>query len=152
MSRGRLMVSVVLAGIVCASAWGQIAPPVRGRGVAGPRRVRQEPCWQVAGISRSAMQQVRSIRQQARMEVEGVCANSSLSLQQKRQQVREIREKERQQVEALISPAQEEARRACRQERGIGGHAGRGIRAGGPCGEMPKGKKAPPEPEPERQD
>ena len=97
------------------------------------------------------MQQVRSIRQQGRMEVEGVCANSSLSLQQKRQQIREIREKERQQVEALISPAQAEARRACQQERGIGGHGGRGLHAGGPCGEMPKGKKAPPEPETERE-
>jgi hypothetical protein len=93
------------------------------------------------------MQQVRSLRQQARMDIQGVCANSSLSPRQKHQQIREIREKERQQVDALISPAQEQARRACRQERGIGAHAGGGIRAGGPCGEMPSGKKAPPEPE-----
>jgi TolA-binding protein len=147
MSMSRWVVSSMLTGVLCAGAWGQAVPPVRERGVPAPRRVRQEPCWQVAGISRSAMQQVRSLRQQARMDIQGVCANSSLSPRQKHQQIREIREKERQQVDALISPAQEQARRACRQERGIGAHAGGGIRAGGPCGEMPSGKKAPPEPE-----
>ncbi len=124
--------------------------PVRGSGPA-PRRNRPEPCWQVAGVSRSAIQQARAIRQQARQEVEAVCANSSLSPQQKRQQIQEIRQKERQQVEGVISPAQEQSMQACRKERGLGGggHVGRGGHGSGPCGEMPAGKKAEKEAEPE---
>lgn len=151
MSTCRLIVATLLGGVLCATVLAQNpVPPVRGRAPT-PRRNRQEPCWQVAGISRSAMQQVRTIRQQARQEIEAVCANSSLSLQQKREQLREIRQKERQQVEALISPQQEQARRACQQERGVGGHAGGGGgRGAGPCGEMPGGKNV--EPQPERED
>lgn len=152
MFRYRPMLLIGLAGVLCVAALAQApVPPVRG-GRPLPRRNRQEPCWQVAGISRSAMQEVRSIRQQARSEVEAVCANSSLSLQQKHQQIREIRQKEKQQVEGLISPAQQQSMRACQQERGTGGHGhgGGGGHASGPCGEMPSGKK--PQPEPDQED
>jgi hypothetical protein len=102
---------------------------------------RREPCWQVAGVSKSAMQQRRVIAQQARQEVESVCANSSLSVQQKRERIREIHQRERQQVEALITPQQQAAMRACQEQRGGGhssggGHLGGGHGAG-PCGTMP---------------
>ena len=145
MSTCRLMFSMVVAGLLCATAIGQIPPPPV-RGVPG-RRARQEPCWQVAGISRSAMQQERAIRQQARQQVEAVCANSSLSLQQKREQIREIRAKEKQEAEGLVSPAQREALRSCQAERGKGGHGGFTGGHGGPCGEMavPKNREAEPE-------
>ncbi len=149
MSTCRFVVSMLLLGtVLCAAAVAQRpVPPVRSGGPA-PWKNRQEPCWQVAGISQSAMQQVRTTRQQARQEMEAVCANSSLSLQQKREQLREIRQKERQQVATLITPQQEQARRACQQERGMGGHAGGGGGRGtGPCGEMPTGKKAEPQAE-----
>ena len=116
-------------------------PPAPGTTTNRPRR---EPCWQVAGISRSAMQQRRALTRQARQEVEAVCANSSLSAQQKQQQIQQIHQRERQQVEALITPAQQEAMRACQQGRGVGhggGHIGGG---GGPCGEISTGHKANP--------
>lgn len=134
----RLFFPLIVA-FLCATSLAQV--PVRGSGPT-PRRNRPEPCWQVAGISRSAMQQARAIRQQARQEVEAVCANSSLSPQQKHQQIQEVRQKERRQVEAAISPGQEQSLQACRKERGLGGHVGHGGRGTGPCGEMPVGKKA----------
>jgi hypothetical protein len=148
MLRCRPMFLIVLAGVFCATALAQApVPPVRG-GRPLPRRSKQEPCWQVAGISRSAMQEARSIREQARHEIEAVCANASLSLQQKHQQIREIRQKQKQQVEGLIPPAQEQSLRACQQERSTRGHVhagGGGGHGTGPCGEMPSGKKPQPE-------
>src|ERR1700747_3844372 len=55
--------------------------------VAHPPNQRQEPCWQVAGISKSAMEQRRSIQQKTRSEVEAVCAESSLTPQQRQQKI-----------------------------------------------------------------
>jgi hypothetical protein len=86
------------------------------------------------------MQQRQALARQARQEIESVCANGSLTMQQKRERIREIRERERQQAEALVTPQQQEALRACQQERG-GGHGGGGHlgggRGAGPCGELP---------------
>ena len=155
MSTCRLMFSTVLAAALGATAMGQTPmPPVRGGapGTVPARRPRQEPCWQVAGVSKSAMEQERVMHRQAKQEVEAVCANSSLSLQQKREQIREIHMREKQQSEGLISPAQREAMRSCQAERGHGGgHAvGGGGHGGGPCGEMAVPQKgAPPQNEKE---
>lgn len=150
MSRWRFVSWIAAAGLLCGTALAQVPmPPVRGGGT-GTRRPRQEPCWQVAGISKGAMEQERVVRQQARQEVEAVCANSSLTLQQKRQQIREIREKEKQQIDTIVSPQQREALRACREERGQGGH-GHGMGGGhgsGPCGEMETPTPKNPVPEP----
>ncbi len=112
----------------------------------GSRPPQQEPCWEVAGVSKSAIQQRRAITQHARQEVEAVCANSSLSIQQKRQQIQQIHHRERQEIEAIITPAQQEAMRSCQEQRHpvhSGGHVGGG--GGGPCGEMPVGHKANPQ-------
>jgi TolA-binding protein len=139
--------SAVLCGIVVVSAFGgnaaaQIAarpvPPSGGNGTTHPK---QEPCWRVAGVSRAALQERRSITQQARQQVEGVCANSSLSAQQKRQQIQQIHQQERQKLEGVITPAQQEAIRSCQAGRGHGGGGGHmgGGGHGGPCGEMSKG-------------
>jgi hypothetical protein len=85
------------------------------------------------------------IDQQTRQEVEAVCANSSLTIQQRQQQIRQIHERQRQEIDGLISPAQQEALRTCQQQRhgghGGGGHLGGGH--GGPCGDLPLGHKAP---------
>jgi len=100
----------------------------------------REPCWEVAGISKSAMQQRHLLAQQTRQEVEAVCANASLTAAQKRQRIREIHQQERQQAQGIISPQQEEALRACREERGGGTHVGGGHVGGhgaGPCGTLP---------------
>jgi len=157
MSTCRLIVSTLLAGILISPVLAQNppvpVPPVRGGGTHPPQQnhPRKEPCWQVAGISKSAMEQVRTVRQQSRQELEAVCTNSSLSAQQKRQQMREIRQKEKQQVEALISPQQQESIRTCQEQRGNGGgHVGGAGHTSGPCGEMPGPKE--PKPEPERED
>jgi len=96
---------------------------------------RQEPCWEVAGISKSAMEQRRQITQEARQQIEAVCANSALSSTQKREEIHQIRERERQQLESLITPSQREALRACQEERGHGAAPHPGAAHRGPCGE-----------------
>jgi len=103
---------------------------------------RREPCWQVAGVSKSAIEQRHVIGQQTRQEVEAVCANASLPSAQKQERIRAIHQQERQQMEALISPQQREAMRACQQQRGGGVHVGGGHLGGGhgagPCGSLPR--------------
>jgi len=151
MSWHKCVFPVLLAGIVLSPALAQVRvplppqpapgggttlPPKKG----GPPTQRREPCWEVAGISKTAMEQRQTLARQARQEVESVCANSSLSLSQERERIREIRQQEKQQADALITPQQREALRACQQSRG-GGHGGGGHMGGGhgagPCGEMP---------------
>jgi hypothetical protein len=158
MSWNKTALSTLLAGIILSAALAETATaqvPIRPVPPTAPgptaRPARQEPCWEVAGISKSAMQQRRALTQQARQEVEGVCANSSLSIQQKRQQIQEIHQRERQQIDGLITPAQQEAMRSCQEARhggrSGGGHVGGGH--GGPCGEMSVGHKPNPQPEDE---
>ncbi len=94
----------------------------------------EKPCWEVAGISKSA------IADRRRIEGAVMCNDSSLNEQQKREQIREIRQQSHQQIEALISPQQQEALKACQKERaaaggGSAGHGAGGIHHGGPCGE-----------------
>jgi len=111
-------------------------PPAHRSGTTTTHR---EPCWEVAGISKSVMQQRRVLTQQTRQEVEAVCANASMSEAQKQQRIREIRQRERQQIQALISPQQEEALRACHQQHGGGSHLGGGHSGGHglePCGSL----------------
>ena len=136
----KMLYGVMAGALLVASAGAQVPTrPVPGT-TAGPRtaprRERLEPCWQVAGISKAAMQQRRQISQQARQQVESVCMNSSLTPQQKREEIRQIHERERQELESIITPAQREALHACQEQRGHGVvHGGHGH-AGGPCGEL----------------
>ena len=141
MSGNKTVLSALLAGIILSAALAENATaqvPIRTRPstASGPtsRPPRVEPCWEVAGVPKSAVQQRRVIAQQARHEVEAVCANSSLSMQQERQQIQQIHQRERQEIDAIITPA---------QQHGVhgGGHVGSGH--GGPCGEMSVGHKAP---------
>jgi hypothetical protein len=151
---------VVLANMV----WAQTAPvrvpnPTPGHPAATPK---QEPCWQVAGISKSAMDERRSIEQGVRSQVEAVCADSSLTAQQRAEKIREIHQQAKQQIDALITPQQMEELRSCQQSRSHGGgthpsapHAGGAGH--GPCGELPaspnpggQGGASKPEPTPEK--
>jgi len=125
------------------------------------RSPRQQPCWEVAGISKSAMEQRHAVQQKARSEVEAVCADTSLTPQQRQQKIREIHQQSRQELDSLISPQQMQELKSCQMSRNHGGghpagahpHVGGG---GGPCGEMPsqQSPKSPPsgkaEPEPEQ--
>jgi hypothetical protein len=148
MSWNRTVLAALLAGIMLSAALAQNAtaqvPVRRPAPGTGPttRPPRQEPCWQVAGVSRSAIQQRRVITQQTRHEVEAVCANSSLSIQQKRQQIQQIHQRERQEIDGIISLAQQEAMRSCQEQRHVGhGGAHLGGGHGGPCAEMSVGHK-----------
>ncbi len=147
MSRNKTVLAL-LAGIILAAALSENAiaqVPIRTGPPAASRptpRPRVEPCWAVAGVSKSAIQQRRVVAQQARQEVEAVCANSSLSIPQKRQQIQQIRQRERQEIDAIITPAQQADMRSCQEQRN-GGHGGGHVGGGhgGPCGEMSVGHK-----------
>jgi acyl-CoA reductase-like NAD-dependent aldehyde dehydrogenase len=129
-------------------------PQVNPRAVQAPgtrpgQRIRQVPCWQEAGVTKAAMEQRRTIEENVKSQVASVCANSSLTPQQRQQQIRQIHEQARQQLEALISPQQQEAIKSCQASRGHGGggvHVGGGGRGTGLCGEMPSAKSGRPQP------
>lgn len=137
-----LLPGVMLAQIGGVQRYPGSYPPNGGgrRGGQGGR------CLQQSGLSQSTMQQVRSIHEQARAEIEALCSNTSLTPQQRQERVREIEQQTRQRTEALISPAQQERLRACQSSSGRGGRGGRGGIGGGrggfggghgPCGELP---------------
>jgi Spy/CpxP family protein refolding chaperone len=140
----------LLAQMVTQSPAGS-APPNSITTRAG--RARREPCWQIAGISQSAMQQRKSLEGNARAQVQSVCNDSSLTPQQKREKIRQIHQQTQQQVEGVITPQQRQALQACWQQRGEGAHGGgRGMhpKGEGPCGEMtgprePSPKAGPPQ-------
>lgn len=118
--------------VACSIAWAQAGEG----GAAGGRRggQRQQPCYLQAGVSKSAMQQARQLQQEARQQIQSVCANNSISDQQKRDQIRQIRESTRTQVDALVSPAQRQQIEECRAARGQGGGSRGGSGGGGnPC-------------------
>jgi len=119
--------------------------------VARMQAAHEKPCWEVAGISKSAIAERSRIEQETRSQVQSVCNDSSLNEQQKREKIGEIRQQSHQQINALISPQQQEALKACQKERAAarGGSAGHGAgeihRGGGPCGEMTAPKPSEPE-------
>jgi hypothetical protein len=135
-----LIAAVVFSVLLLAApAIAQIANPQRG-GMRMPKAPHQEPCWQEAGISKSAMEQRRQIEQNTRAEIQSVCNDSALTPQQKREKIRQLHQQTRQQIEGVISPQQQEALKACQQQRaaahpprtGPTMHGGGGR---GPCGE-----------------
>jgi len=107
----------------------------------------QEPCWQVAGISRGVMQQRQAIQRRTRSEVEAVCADDSLTKQQRQEKIRQIRQQSKAELDGLVSPSQMEELKSCQMSRNhSGGHGGAHPGVGhGPCGELPaKGGPKPP--------
>jgi hypothetical protein len=129
----------------------QTPAPVPIRPVPPGQRIRQEPCWEEAGVSRTAMEQRRGIESSTKSQVAAVCTDSALTAQQKHEKIREIREHARQEMEALISPQQREAIRSCQESRSTGRHAGGGMHrheGESPCGEMPSSAPSPSQSEP----
>jgi Spy/CpxP family protein refolding chaperone len=115
------------------------ALPVRAAHGAANRAPRQPPCWQQVGISKEAIEQRHTIEQNTRAQVESVCADSSLTSQQKHVKIKELRQQARQQIESIITPQQQEELKACNAERNARRPSGGGPRPGGgglgPCGE-----------------
>src|SRR5437762_9417290 len=93
---------------------GQTTPGTAG----STSRGRQQPCWQVAGVTQQALQRHRQIEESTRSRVETVCSNTSLTAQQKQQEIRQLRENAKKQMGSLVTPQQEEALRSCRESRG----------------------------------
>lgn len=85
--------------------------------VAHPKPPQPEPCWKVAGISQETMARRRSIEQQTHQRVRQICANSSLSDQQKREQIQEVRKAANEEILGLTTPEQRAALKQCNQER-----------------------------------
>ena len=108
---------------------------------------KQTPCWQQAGISKEVMEQRKTLEQQAKSQVAAVCADTSLTAQQKREKIKAIHQQTQQQVQALITTDQQAALKSCQAarkeaqtENGGGPHPGAGK---GPCGDMPAGSGQP---------
>ena len=103
-------------------------------------RMHQEPCWKQVGISKAAIDERQAIARETRSQVEAVCADSSLTPEQKRQKIREIRQQAKQRSESLINPQQQEELQACQKERAASHPASPGVHhaggATGPCGEL----------------
>jgi len=139
----------VLAAILCAVPLvAQDAPPANSSpSPARPAGRRGgEPCWQQAGVQKSAIEELWSIQRETHSQIESICSNSSLTPQQKHQQVQEIREQAHQKIEGLITPEQQKTLVACRQARGEatpGVLSGAGGAGGGGCGEYQHGAAQP---------
>ena len=100
-------------------------------------QVRQEPCWQQVGITQEAKEQRDAIARDTRSQVQQVCADSSLSDQQKKQKIHEIRQESKQKVGGLISEQQQEQLQACQKERAANHPTSAGPQhGGGPCAEF----------------
>jgi len=94
------------------------------------------PCFQQAGIDKSVMEQLLSIQRESHSQIQSVCSDTSLTVQQKHQQVRQIHQQTHQKIEGLITPEQEKALMACRQEQRGGNHPPGGqLGMGGGCAE-----------------
>jgi hypothetical protein len=99
---------------------------------------KQEPCWQQVGISKDVIDQRDAIQQDTHSQVQSVCADTSLTPQQKNQKIREIHQEAKQKTSGLISEEQQQQLEACRKERAGNNPVATGVKhpGAGPCGEM----------------
>jgi hypothetical protein len=147
----RLGIFMTICGLCWGAAYAQTPAPPYGSGRTGypnsgypnstANRNSKEPCWKQVGISQGVNQERKQIEESTRSQVESVCHNSSMSVQQKQQEIRQLREQARQRIEGLVGAQQEQALRACRERNGEGGRGGRGGHGGGEnvCEELGSG-------------
>ena len=102
-------------------------------------KVREQPCWQKVGITKEAKEQRDAIALDTHSQVQAVCADSSLTPQQKKQKIQQIHQESKQKVGGLISDQQQEELQACQKERAANHPSSAGTQhgGGGPCGETP---------------
>ena len=103
---------------LAASVSAQDAPADNSAPSPAPRRGGIPPCLRQAGVSMSTYEQLRSIAENARLEVVNACLNDSLNAQQRRQQLESIHVSAHQKMEGLVTPAERRAFVACRQRHG----------------------------------
>src|SRR5215467_10609973 len=78
-------------------------------------RAKQEPCWQQVGISKDVIDQRDAIQQDMHSQVQSVCADSTLTPQQKKAKIREIHREAKQKMSGVISEEQQQQLEACRK-------------------------------------
>jgi hypothetical protein len=96
------------------SAQGHPAP---SSAEAASRHRQDAPCLKQAGISATTWEEIQTIHKGILQQVTSICQNSSLTTDQKRQQVQGAFQKGQHQIRNLLSPQQQEAFRACQQQR-----------------------------------
>jgi hypothetical protein len=119
---------------LAASVSAQEAPADNSAPPPAPRRGGIPPCMRQAGVSVSTYEQLRSIAENARLEVVNACLNDSLNAQQRRQQLESIHVSAHQKMEELVTPAERRAFVACRQRHGERTNVEWFERPGGGCG------------------
>jgi len=100
-----------------------------------PKAPQKEPCWQQAGISKTAMEERRRIQESTRAQIEAVCAQTDLTDKEKREKIHEIREAAQQKMASLITPQQEEELKSCQKAR-AGNSTPHPHASGGPCAQL----------------
>src|SRR5213078_2819017 len=80
-------------------------------------RVKEEPCWQQIGISKDVIDQRDAIQQDTHSQVQSICADTSLTPQQRNQKIREIHQEAKQKMSGLISEEQQQQLEACHKQR-----------------------------------
>ena len=76
----------------------------------------RNPCWKQAGLTKSILEERRSILSDAKAKIQNVESDSALTPPQQKQQIRRIRLAARQQVAKLMTPEQQQALRQCQQD------------------------------------
>jgi hypothetical protein len=130
----RLVLAFLLSSaITSCPLWAQTSANPQPAAPTGRRFA--QPCWKQAGVSSSAVPQLREIRQTMHTQVEAVCTDGSLTSQQKQQKVQQLRQEAFQQMDGLVGSQQVEALRSCYEQR-AGGGGGMHHGNGSPCRSM----------------
>lgn len=115
------------------SAQPQPVPPSPRR----VQRVRQTPCWRVAGITPALVNQRWHVEDNAKGKISAVCTDPALTAEKKREKIEEINAQTEQELAKIIPAKQLEAFKACQAERDQENakHQGaKGQKELGPCG------------------
>jgi hypothetical protein len=122
---GKILHLAAFTSLLCACSL--LAQTAQSPSGTAPARVRQEPCWQQAGIAKSVFEEHQALERDTHSQVRAVCEDTSLTPQQKIERIKEIRQQARQKTDELITPEQQKAAATCRQQRGLD-RPGAGVR------------------------
>lgn len=114
-----LVMLLLSPALLLAQGQPSAAPPSEAPapGAQADRRGMEPPCFKQAGVSDETWQKIMGIHKATHEQVVSICENTSLSASQKRDQIRQARRQTQQQVHDLLTPQQQDAVKACRQQR-----------------------------------
>ena len=139
------LVSVVLACGTLMAQQGQNSPaplpPQAGMGRGMGRmmgRNNMQVCMQRAGMSKTVIQQHRTMMQSMRTQMRSACTDTSLTQQQRAEKIRQIRQSMRSQMMGKLTAQQQQAMQQCMRQNNRGGGRGMARRDGGgnPCAQF----------------